>query len=515
MMATTQVAGGWASSRFALTIAKNNTVFWLTLIAVFSIARIATWGFPFDSDHWIFYYVGHNWIVEGGDVYVDAFDHKPPMIFLVNGIMAALLGDNIVLHRLWLTAFAIFDTWLFYLLARRVLPGLLGGVKSGVEPMVAVRLSVLLYAFFRNLSTFTNSGNNTEAYGLILVLLLVLSFLKFTDTGAWWWLALAGLSCGVLFWFKGNFLIFGAIVGVLLLVHGWRTPARLAVHVLVYIVPIVLVSLAWFAYFWSQGTFDDFWLASFGFSALYATSAWSGTLSANIWLLITTAGLLLPALVFFIVYLRDVRVQWREPSYQLVGAMFLSGLVIIGAVGSFYAYYLLITMPFTVLVIMYGLLRLPSLSRAVRVVLVTGFVLALVVNYAFSTRQLLNSFTGFAAADAAEQNQAADYVRERTDPDDRIFANAYGAVYYQLTERSSASRFISASLLLLDYRDGFGLGFNDLFIEEMEQNEAPFVIVAGSTAELYETNTQLHEYFSTTFAPVAEFGNTVVLERVK
>jgi len=288
---TDTVTGRFTSSRFVLAITQRPAVFWIVLVAVFALARLATWGFPYDSDHWIFAYVGRNWIVEGGDLYVDAWDHKPPMIFLMNGLMSALLGDNIVLHRIWLTAFAVLDTWLFYLVAKRVWPELLAGARSRIDADTAAKLSLLLYAFVRNLSTFTNSGNNTEAYGLVLVLLMVLAYLRYARTGEWWWIALAGLSCGVLFWFKANFLIFGAIIGLLMIVHGWRKPGRLVAHVFAYIAPIVLVALGWFAYFAAQGTFDDFWLASFGFSAKYASSAWGGSVSSNIWLFITTGAL--------------------------------------------------------------------------------------------------------------------------------------------------------------------------------------------------------------------------------
>ena len=513
---TSTAPGGWTSSRLVQSLIGRPVAFWITVVVVFAVARLATWGFPFDSDHWIFTYVGREWIVDGGQLYVDAWDHKPPMIFLMNGIMAALFGDNIVLHRIWLTAFTVLDCWLFFLLAKRVLPGMLDRVDADrrIDRTIAVRLALIAYVFFRNLSQFTNSGNNTEAYGVILVLLLVLAYLKFTETDRWGWLALAGLACGVLFWFKGNFLIFGAIIGIMLLVHGWRKKGRLALLVLVYIAPIILVSLAWFWYFAAQGTFDDFWLASFGFSAKYASSAWAGKVSANILLIATTAALLVPALVFFLVYLRDAKRQWREPSYQLIGWMFLSGLVLIGAVGSFYAYYLLITMPFTVLVIVYGVLRISSFGRVLRVILVAGLVATLLANYAISTKQLLNTFTGSAHQDAIDKQEAADYVRDHTAPEDRIVAYDYGATFYILADRRAASRFISASVLLLDYRDHYGLGFNDEFIAGIEKNHVKYVLLSGDNRELYATNTQINDYLAEHFAPAKHFGNAEVLERV-
>ncbi|CAG7599367.1 hypothetical protein ACFPZL_04680 [Leucobacter soli] len=531
---TQPIRAGWTSSRLVLAVTKHPVGFWAALIVVFALARLATWGYPFDSDHWIFYYVGHNWIVDGGDLYVDAWDHKPPMIFLMNGIMAALLGDSIVLHRIWLTAFAILECWLFYLLAKRVLPGMLDRADAAdasraadrpgsrtariIDREVAVKLTLLAYVFFRNLSQFTDSGNNTEGYGVILVLLLVLAYLKFADTGRLHWLALAGLSCGVLFWFKGNFLIFGGIIGLLLLIHGWRTRGRaggrLILQVVVYVAPIVLVALAWFAYFAARGTFDDFWLASFGFSALYATSAWAGKVSANILLIVTTAALMVPALILFVVYLRDIRAQWKSQSYQLVGAMFLAGYVLIGLVGSFYPYYLLITMPFTVLVMIFAMLRVSSLGKVWRVILIAGLVFTLVANYAISTRQLLNNFTGSAAVDAQQKMAAAEYIQEHTEPEERILSYDYGATFYQLAQRKAPSRFVSASVLLLDFRDGFGLGFNDEVIAGMEAHGVRYVMLSGINRELYETNTQMSDYLAEHFRTAETFGDVEVLERV-
>ena len=131
----TRTSRGFLTSGFVQTMTGNRWLFGLTLVVVFALARVATWGYPFDSDHWIFYYVGHNWIVGGGDLYVDAWDHKPPMIFLFNGIMAALFGDNIVLHRIFLTALTVLDVWLFYLVAKRVMPALLAGIRSTIEQM--------------------------------------------------------------------------------------------------------------------------------------------------------------------------------------------------------------------------------------------------------------------------------------------------------------------------------------------------------------------------------------------
>src|SRR5437879_2888159 len=76
--------------------------FWWWLGALFVICRLAVWLFPVDSDHWIFYYVGHRWF-SGAQLYVGAWDHKAPLIYAFNGVLGALFGNNLAWHRVLLT----------------------------------------------------------------------------------------------------------------------------------------------------------------------------------------------------------------------------------------------------------------------------------------------------------------------------------------------------------------------------------------------------------------------------
>jgi 4-amino-4-deoxy-L-arabinose transferase-like glycosyltransferase len=510
-----QLLGGWTTSRPIRAITEKSGRYWLILGIVFVLARIATWGYPFDSDHWIFYYVGHDWIVNGGQLYVTAWDHKPPMIFLFNGVMSLFLGDNIVLHRVWLTAFALLDTWLFYLVARRLMPSLLAGVKSAINPGTAVKLTLLLYVFLRNLSQFAANGNTTENYGLVFLLGMIWAYLRFLDNKQWGWLVLAGTFCGSLFWLKGNLILLGGVIGVLLLIQGWQHKGRLAGQVSAFVAPIVAISAGWATYFWAQGTLNDFVVASFTFSSKYASSAWAGKVSVNLLLVATTFALLIPVLAFFAVYLRDVKAQWRSAAYQLVGLSFVVGLGLITAVGSFYPYYLLIIMPFMVLIIMYGLFRLDALSRLLRGALVVVLALTLAANYAISLRQLLNNYAGVTKVEAAEYMQAANYVKAHTTADQKVFAYDYGATFYELAQRQSAARFISASHLLLDYRDKYGFGFDDEFLSQLEKTQAPYIVLNDDSRDLYFTNTPVATYIKAHYAPVQKFGAIEVLQRVR
>ena len=504
----------WTTSTFVEFFTRTPVRFFVTLLVVFTLGRVATWGYPYDSDHWIFYYVGHNWIVDGGQLYVGAWDHKPPLIFLYNGIMAALFGDNIVLHRIWFTLFAVVDIVLFYLVTKRVMPKLLAAINSPVDPIRGTQLTLILYVFLRNLSQFASNGNTTENLGLVFLLGMIWAYLKFTDTRSWGWIALSGFFVANLFWVKGNLILLGGVIGLLLLIHGWKK-AHLVWHVIAFIAPIVIVSLIWIGYFASQGTFQDFITASFSFSAKYASSAWAGKVSANILLILITAAMLVPALIFFALYLRDFSKQYRNEAYQLIGMSFLVGLGLIAAVGSFYSYYLLIIMPFITLVMMYGMFRLDSLSRFLRVALSLLFIATIAINGVISLRFLANNFGGITKQEAIEYTQAANYVNEHTNPNDRVIAYDYGATFYQLAGRESASRFISASHLLLDTRDNFGFGFDDIFLTEVESAKAPYIVINERSKDLYFTNKPVADYIKSHYTTVKKFGNIEVLERTK
>lgn len=502
----------WTSSKFVEFFTGSPLRFWITVVVVFTLGRLATWGYPYDSDHWIFYYVGHNWIVDGGQLYVDAWDHKPPLIFLYNGVMAALFGDNIVLHRLWFTLFAVVDTWLFYRIITRFMPALLSTIGSVVNPTRAIQLTLITYVFLRNLSQFASNGNTTENLGLVFLLAMILCYLKFADNRAWGWIALSGFFAANLFWVKGNLILLGGVIGLMVLIHGWKKP-RLFLHVVAFIAPIILVSALWLGYFASQGTFQDFMVASFSFSAKYASSAWAGKVSANIVLILITAAMLIPALIFFVLFLKDAKKLYRVQAYQITGLSFLVGLALIGAVGSFYSYYLLIIMPFITIVMMYGMFQLGTLKKALRVIVALVFIATIVINGVISLRFLANNFTGITKQEASEFTAAAQYVNEHTDPVDRIIAYDYGATFYELAGRQSASRFISASHLLLDTRDNFGFGFDEIFLSEVETAQAPYIVINDRSKDLYYTNKPVADYIEKNYVPVEKFGQIEVLER--
>ena len=496
----------------AIKTLNNPLKFWLIVILVYILSRVATWGYPFDSDHWIFYYVGKIW-AEGGNLYIDAWDHKPPLIFLFNGFMHLIFGGSVILHRIWLTILSFVDIFLFYKILKIVIPKLLNKVKSLDKSELAIKVGLILYVFLRNLSQFTSSGNNTENYGLIFLLLMWLSHLSFRKDGKWWKMLLSGLFCSVLFFLKGNFILLGLPIGFILLLDNLKAIKKFFGYGLIFAAPIIAHAGVWFYYFYSKGSLEDFLIATFKFSAKYSGSAWSGNLSNNIMLLLVTLVLIAPALIFFIFYLKDLKDNFKNKEYIFVGLSFLAGLGLTFGVGSFYSYYFEIIMPVIVLVIVYVLFNLSKFKKIWQILLVILLATSLLFSYGISLKQLYNSLSGPVRIDAEQYQEVANYVKDNSSINDKVFCYDYGAVFYRLSDRDSGSRFISASVLLLEYRDNYGFNFNKIFMQDMEKNKTKYIVTYSDRESLYYENKPLVDYFDKNYELDKKFDTFEVLKK--
>jgi hypothetical protein len=121
--------------------------------------------------------------------------------------------------------------------------------------------------------------------------------------------------------------------------------------------------------------------------------------------------------------------------------------------------------------------------------------LGLIGSYAISTKQLVNYFYGDAHQDAINMQRAANYVNEHTESSDKIIYYGYGATFYHLANRDSGSRYISASHMLIDEREGFGFNLTEKFIGDMGMNHPKYVIVNLRTKKLYDQNSKIKKYF--------------------
>ncbi|OIP25237.1 hypothetical protein AUK11_01010 [bacterium CG2_30_37_16] len=490
-------------NRIFYKIVTNNNFFWSILVLLFIVSRLATWFYPYDSDHWIFYYVG-KMFAEGGVLYISAWDHKPPIIFVINAIMHLILSDNIIFHRILFTLFAIFDCFLFYRLALIITKKI-----NTKEFTYLSRISLLFYVFFRNLSQFTSSGNNTENFGLTFLLLMVLSYFSYLNNKKSRYLLASGFCFSILFFLKGNFALFSLPIILNIIISNLKTLKRIIRQLFLYGLPLAFHTLIWLLYFYKNDAINDFFTASFIFSSKYMKSAWAGHVSPQGIFIVVLLSFVLPFFLYSLTLIKNLRKN-IEPELTILSYFSIISFVFIIMLGSFYPYYLLITFPVMILGFIYFWENAKPITFKIGVSIL---ILSSLLAWTTSMKQFYNFFGGPVAAEAKENKDISEYIKSVTSENDKIVAYTYGATFYELTNRKSGSRFISASVLLLDEREKYGFGFSDIYIKDMEASKPKYVIYPAGNDSLYFQNKKLVEYFKSYYSENKSFEDYIILQR--
>lgn len=481
--------------------------FWLVTLVVFAFSRIATWLFPFDSDHWIFFYIGKHW-AQGATLYVDMWDHKAPLIFGYNALLYKMVGDNIVLQRIVFTLVALAAVYVFYKVAQVLYTTL----KIKNAEWIA-RLSTLLFAFLANLSEFTNSGNNNENLGILFIGLTLWTYLLYRKdpVNTRGYLLASGAFAGMLFFLKGNFVVLLLpILFDIYIVTRSKIPKLISAYAIFAITPLIM-ALTWTQYFINQETFKEYIIASFSFNSKYIRAlGWDFGAPG----IVVFLGIIVLLFALFIPFLvRAIKEFWQPPRELpfFVPLMAVSAILFMLLLGTFYPHYYLMALPYLCLV--FGTTTTASFKRKkLPKILILGTILVLL--YCISLKQLYNTFSGSVQLEAKNQQAAADYVREHTSPNQKFFAYVYGATMYQLAQRDSGSRYISASHPLIDYKYNFGYNFNTKFIIDMETNETKYVVISSDPNDLYRTqNPVLMRYFEKNYQKETSVNGFDILVR--
>lgn len=472
--------------------------FWWALIFVGFLSRIATWFFPFDSDHWIFYYVGSHWF-DGGTLYLTVWDHKTPLIFSINGLMSYLMNDSIVLHRIFFTFVAALSLWIFYITSKRLLGFI--GVRN-IES--SSRIATIFYAFWSNLSQFTNSGNSTENFGVLFLLLSYYLYFRYRDNHRLKWLLLSGLSLSTLIFLKINFAILIIPLVIDFIKQEARNIKKFIGLGIVWVAPTILQILAWGYYFKDRDLLNEALVAGLFFNGQYLRSGWAGNLSGQLIFIL----ILIISLLFFIGFIYYSLIN-RQNKNMMVISIALTSVIFSAILGTFYNHYYLIVMPMLCLLIA---VYWREVFRSKLLIIIC--ILSIAGSYAVSLKQLYNNFFGSAHLEALQMSVAAKYVKDNTTATDKIIYHGYGATFYQLAKRDSGSRFISASHPLIDQREGFGYDFTNKHIEDMELNKPKYIIINNSTKRIYNQNQILVDYFNANYTFETEIPGYEILVRI-
>lgn len=462
----------------------------------FFLLQILTFGYGRDQG---IYAVVARAVVEGGMPYRNAWDFKPPGIFIVFTASRALFGDGQhgirVLEVLGLIAMIAAMVRLAELLWGRRLIGLAAGALA---VMVHAQLD------FWHTAQPESFGGMATIFGLLLALSGERERRLRAAGGNRRKVALLWIASGALFGIAGLLkppLAGGGVAAALAL--GWsayrsseQSDRKLLQFVRVTLPPAAFIAiggvlpfaacLAWFA---AKGALGDLYQVLFVFTPFYTAIGWEGSsvigmtyYSFTEWL--TSYTSLVTAGIFLLVILRprpaapdapaapsDSRLAFPEGS--TLGITLLAGVIAfhvagVAMQGKFFPYHYGATWPPTAMLAALGLHRAwERYGRTSPLRVGLFFVLLIVASFARSaTKDVPGSFlrrsliriavftesprdltavdrlASVADVNAVANRGAADFIRAKVPPGRPVFVWGFEPVIYDLADRPFSSRYI-------------------------------------------------------------------------
>lgn len=213
------------------------------------------------ADSGIFLYTG--WRVTQGELpYRDVWDHKPPLIFVVDALGIALGGSRWGVWVLEVVSLAIAAGLAFRLFQR----------AFGTLPAVYASVAWMVNAFL-----VMDGGNYTTEYALPLQFGMLLVFATASEGPLTMRRAFVlGILSGLLFWLKQNDIGIPIAIIMLLVAEGiTHTRRRESVNAIAGIgVGALVVSVLVILPFAVQGALAQFWDAAFRFNFFYIRETW-------------------------------------------------------------------------------------------------------------------------------------------------------------------------------------------------------------------------------------------------
>ncbi|KJR41003.1 membrane protein [Candidatus Magnetoovum chiemensis] len=229
----------------------------LTCFSGFQIINYISENPPF-GDSGIFSSISLQ-MLEGKILYKDVWDHKPPMIFIINAFALLLNGTAIDSVRLIERIMAAFSAFAMFLIIYKVF-------ASAIISFLSTFFFLLIFYHF---DVFV-SGNHPEEYASIFIVIGVLFIIKARinkNNISPMFTALTGLLFSLACLTKETFL-FSLAPWSAYLMLGKGEKGRLRTHILAFliglIIPISLLSL----YFIANGAFYD-WIDTTSFNFYY------------------------------------------------------------------------------------------------------------------------------------------------------------------------------------------------------------------------------------------------------
>ncbi len=456
--------------RFIERIEKERS-FWFLLIlsVIFFILRLPSLFEPYwYGDEGIYQAIGIT-LRDGGTIYQDAFDNKPPLLYVIY----ALFNSEQYLIRAASLIFGLFSVWVFFLLSKE----LFQKAKSWI-----IYLITGLFAILFGLPLIEGNIANSENFMLFPIilssLLVFLSLKEESGNRRNTILFLSGFVLSLAFLIKIVAIFDLLAFFVFLTIFNFRSFGRLWLNRIYFIlvgfsVPVFITSL----YFLITDNFRNFLNASLFSNISYVERDNSIFFAQD--LLIAKA-----ALLFFFVY-----AIFKKRGLLNKASIFILVWFAFSLFNAFfshrpYIHYLLVLLPSFCLFI--GLLFWDKKLRDILTVSLIFIVVILLSNFPlfYKTAWYYQNFWNFLSGKksnieymsffdkrAVIDYKIANYINAKTNREDSIYIWGNNAQVYKMTEKIPPHRY-TVLYHVTSYKDGF-----PLTIDSLNSKNPKFIVI--------------------------------------
>lgn len=470
----------------------------LILVIVFSVVlRLGIVSIPLERDEGEYAYIAQRWLA--GDLpYRDAFDQKPPGIFVAYAALFALGAKSIqAIH--WLGHAQLLGTLVFvYLIGRRLFSQLVGWVAALFTVVLVMDATVL------------GNAANTELFAIFPLAAGMFFALRAGDNGGFGDALVTGLCGGLALCFKQVTLSLVLFYLVWILVSHWRsgradknaapvsgnpggsttsthqTRSSLLLLASSFVVGVCVILVPTCLYFVWHGAWADFYDCVVGYNLDYSSRVPLRLYGMYLWSRTKVYWIVFAPI--FAVALFGMRVAWvRGTSAVRPCLWWWLALFLAVNVGGFYReHYFILIMPAVALLAAYGVEVLAPVlepkrkewqGRVAAVLAVVAVIWTLFLHSGYYWSQSPETVCRWLYGNNpfSESITLAKLMREKSKPTDKIFICGSEPQILFYADRASASRYIFVYPLFSGASDAQSR--QKTVIEEIRRARPKFIVL--------------------------------------
>ena len=394
----------------------------LGIITWFTLATSVRKGLPL-LDASIFEYFGYA-MSHGQRMYLDLFDHKGPVIFLIN-YLGYSIGASLGIKILYIASLIVFF-YIGYYISR-----LFTGIRNSF---------VVLVITFIIFESFFEGGWGLEGYILPCLTYSLYIFLKYflEDKINKYEIILSGFSFAVVLFTKANmigiWLIFSLLVTIKLIYQKQfsiflKYSALFITGSALFIVPLC-------CFLWFQGSLKEMFYQSVVMNFIYSKESGYLTVMEIIKWYMNQVNVLQLNLMIVIAMIA----VWKQYGIKILfyNGAFIFCLMLALISKRAYLHYLIVLIPLFIPYISVAINKFMNKSSLLYFLI---FTIGLVFIYWGSIHGIKDRVTNRSIDYSVNEKEVADYIHQHTNEQDRIYSHRLNGIIYLYSERLSSTKF--------------------------------------------------------------------------